>query len=292
MKAVVIFFAFLFFLHFANPALAVNVVINEFVVDGSPEWVELYNASSSADYLKEYFIDDDESFNSDVGSSGKKSLVILNTSNPSYPYLDLSSWIFNNTGSDFVVLFDKDGNVVDSYSYEENPGNNISIGRSPDGSGDFFTLTAVTKGSANSSPVATPTPTPTPTPTTAPTSTPTPTNTPTPTPASASSPTNTPTPTKAPTPTSTINASASKPVTPPTQENVLQDSSSVLGESTGTKKGLDIAPPDNLISDAAKKPDNIFQGFLIVLGIVLIVISIMFTLRIIKKGEQVQNEEE
>ncbi|MDP2585448.1 MAG: DUF1180 domain-containing protein, partial [Candidatus Levybacteria bacterium] len=114
------------------------------------------------------------------------------------------------------------------------------------------------------------------------------TSTPTPTP--TASPTNAPTPTKTPTPSPTTNTPTSDPMTQSDQENVPQNP--VLGESTNKGSGLAIAPPDNLISDATKKPDTIFQGFLIVLGIVLIVISIMFTLRIIKKGEQIQNEEE
>lgn len=282
MKAIIALIAvFIFLFYFASSALAVDVAVNEFVIDGSPEWVELYNASSSADYLKEYFIDDDESFSSDVGNSGKKSLASLNTSNAAYPYLDLSSSIFNNTSSDFVVLFDKNGTVVDSYSYEESPGSNVSIGRSPDSSGDFFVLTSATKGAANSLPIATPTPTPTITPT------PNPTNTPTPTP--TASPTNTPTPTKTPTPTPTkIPTPTSKPNASPTPENIPQNS--VLGESTGN--GLDISPPENLISGATKKPDTIFQGILIALGIALIAACVILTIRIIKKGEQVQNEEE
>lgn len=65
------------FLIIPNRSVLAQVVINEFLVDGSPEWVELHNASDSAEYLKEYYIDDDENFSNDVGSSGKKSLVNL-----------------------------------------------------------------------------------------------------------------------------------------------------------------------------------------------------------------------
>lgn len=126
-------------------------------------------------------------------------------------------------------------------------------------------------------------PTPTPTPT------PAPTNTPTPTPTPTASPTNTPTPTKTPTPTPTkIPTPTSKPNASPTPENIPQNS--VLGESA--ENGLDISPPENLISGATKKQDTIFQGILIVLGIALIAACVILTIRIIKKGESMRDEEE
>jgi len=76
-----------FFLLQAMPAYA-QVVINEFKVTPNPEWVEFYNASSSAEFLKSYWLDDDLNFDSDDGSSLKKLLSGLNTANISYPYLD------------------------------------------------------------------------------------------------------------------------------------------------------------------------------------------------------------
>jgi len=65
-------------------------------------------------------------------------------------------------------LFDKFGNKVDSYQYTANPGRDVSIGRYPDYSGNFFILSYSTKGDANAPPV-TPTPSPTPSPTSSPT---------------------------------------------------------------------------------------------------------------------------
>ncbi len=164
-----------------------TVVINEFIPDGNPEWVEFYNASSSAEYLKNYYLDDDTSFTQDGGSHGstKKILTSLDVNNPTYPYIELSSPIFNNDG-DQIVLFDASGNIIDQYSYTESPGKEVSIGRNPDNTGSFFALINPTKGSANSSPQ--PSATPSPTPTLSPTSTPKPTATATPV------PTNTPTP--------------------------------------------------------------------------------------------------
>ncbi len=159
--------------------ISAQVVINEFMVTPNPEWVEFYNASASAEYIKNYWIDDDNKFADDTGNSGKKLLSGLNTDNSSYPYFELNSFL-NNPGDD-VVLFDQDGNQVDFYHYSSNPGDGISMGRSPDNSGSFTILNSATKGSANSGPK--PDPTSTPEPTDTPTKTPTsvPTSKPTPT---------------------------------------------------------------------------------------------------------------
>ena len=154
------------------------VVINEFVVDPNPEWVEFYNPDLDIETLKSYWLDDDIDFNSDSGSSSKKSLSGLVSLDLIYPYLEFSSFL-NNAG-DYVVLFDASGNLINQYQYTENPGAVVSLGRSPDGTGCFTVLTTNTKGSANSQPLPSPTPTPTVAPTASPTPMPTPTSTPTP----------------------------------------------------------------------------------------------------------------
>ncbi len=162
-----------------------KVQINEFLShpsSGNKEWVEIANPDHID--LSTFWIDDDESFTEDTGSGAKKPLVNMNTDNPDYPYLEFSSF-FNNDG-DKVVLFDANGNIVDQYEYNQDPGIDKSIGRYPDGVGEFHILIAATKGSPNASLL--PTDTPNPTPTDKPTSTPKPTKMPT--------PTNIPTPTK------------------------------------------------------------------------------------------------
>src|SRR3989344_5833616 len=78
-----------------------QVKINEFVPDAKQEWVEFYNASNSAEYLKDYWIDDDTDFRNEQGSA-KKLLSTLNTTSVGFPYFELSSF-FNNSG-DYVVL--------------------------------------------------------------------------------------------------------------------------------------------------------------------------------------------
>lgn len=196
---------------FVQKIFAVNIVINEFVLapsTGNPEWVELYNASDSADYLKFYYLDDDTSFDSDTGSSAKKVLTNLNVTNPHFPFFAFTSAILNNDG-DSVVLFDPSGAIVDQFTYYDNPGSDVAIGRYSNQTGQFTLLSASTQGAGNAAPVPTPTPYPTstptntPTPTLTPTNTPVPTKTPTPTASNAASPTKTPTLT-VPTPTESV----------------------------------------------------------------------------------------
>src|SRR5690554_3283275 len=67
-------------------SISAQVVINEFAPNASEEWVEFYNASDSAKYLKEYWIDDKSD-----GGQAKKQLTSLNTDNPKYPYFILGS---------------------------------------------------------------------------------------------------------------------------------------------------------------------------------------------------------
>jgi len=179
MRNIIFFLLFIFvFTFFFTSKVSAQVVINEFVPDSSTEWVEFHNASSSAEYIKDYWVDDDSDFNSDSGSSSKKQLTNLNISNVTFPYFEMASFL--NNGGDYVVLFAPDGTLIDQYVYDSSPGYDVSIGRSPDSSGAFAILETPTKGSANSGPKSTSTPEPTSTPN--PTSTPISTSTPTPEP--------------------------------------------------------------------------------------------------------------
>ena len=175
-------------------------MINEFVPDSTQEWIEFFNSSASADYIKAYYIDDDTDFLSDSGSSSKKLLTNLNTGNPAFPTVDTSSFL-NNSG-DWVVLFDQDGVLIDQYQFASGPGRDIPIGRYPDLTGAFSVLAYSTKADANSAP-PTPVPTPAPIPTSVPTSAPAPTKTPTPTPTPTRTPVPSLSPTKSPSPTPT-----------------------------------------------------------------------------------------
>jgi hypothetical protein len=223
---------------FVSLAKAVDTVtINEFLVhpsSGNPEWVELYNPNEID--LTTYWIDDDTNFvAADGEGSAKKQLTTLITTDPKHPYIELSSVL--NNGGDHLVLFDQDGNIVDQYEYAEDPGENITLGRLPDGTGAIAALANITKGQTNSSgatetptvtPEVTDTPTATPTettPTATPTSTPTetPTVTPTTEPTVTATPTEvTPTPTS-PTPTVTVTPTPTPTPTPQPDQRTIID---------------------------------------------------------------------
>ncbi len=244
---VVVIFLFFFF----PPTVNAQATINEFLPDASIEWIEFYNSSPSAEYIKDYYIDDDPDFLSDAGSSSKKSLVSLVTSNPNFPYIETTSFL-NNSG-DYVVLFDQNGNILDQYQFQSNPGSGISIGKYPDGSGGFFVLPYLTKSDANPSP-----PTSTPQPTTIPTQSPISTLTPTPTPLSSA----TPKATKSPTP---------KPSTTPTQTHT--DESLVLGENTETEKSRPNSSP--LVKSSTEKKLPIVSIVFIASGLVMLGFGIL-----------------
>lgn len=166
---------------FLTPATVLGQTINEFMAHpstGNNEWVEFYNPNNID--LTAYWLDDDTSFTDDAGSSNKKVLSTLNTTNGSYPYLEFSSFL-NNSG-DYVVLFSNDGTIVDQYQYTSDPGIDVSIGRNPDG-GTWTTLSSASKGSTNGgtspspSPSTSPSPSPTPNPSSTISSTPTPSST-------------------------------------------------------------------------------------------------------------------
>lgn len=153
-----------------------KIVLNEFSPHpstGNKEWVEFYNPDGID--MASYWVDDDIDFLNDSGNSNKKILSTLIKTNPKLPYIELSSML--NNDSDLVVLFDNLGNVLDQYEYKTDSGEDVAVGRTPDGTGIFQTLAEATRGNSNSAPA--PTQTPTPAPTATPTKEPTPTKTPT-----------------------------------------------------------------------------------------------------------------
>lgn len=125
-----------------------SVAINEFVVNSDPEWVEFYNASPSADYIKSYYFDDDTDFASDIGNSTITPLTSLHTSNSTNPFIEITTFLDNDSG--FVVLFDASGRVADLFQYFSDPGSGMSIGRETDGTGDWqVPCSAPSKGVSN-----------------------------------------------------------------------------------------------------------------------------------------------
>lgn len=274
-KLPLIILLLLFFYNTTSSAFASELKINEIFVHPSSgsEWVEFYNPENID--LTTYFFDDDLDFNSDAGSSAKKSLAAINNSNLLYPYFECSSFL-NNSG-DYAVLFASDGQVIDQYKYEEDPGIDISIGRSPNGSGEMEILIEATRGFENSvPPTSTPTLTPSPTPTKTPTKTPTPIPTKAPTPTKKIASTNTPTPIAKNATASLISSSNSS----------LLDTR-VLGESSASSKASSEPRLNDEVNDR-----NINLGLIFsVAGSIFIVICGILWFLIYKKKIFNKNEE-
>ncbi|MFZ5933133.1 MAG: lamin tail domain-containing protein [Patescibacteria group bacterium] len=163
-------------------------LINEFLPNGTSEWVEFYNDKDYPVDLSKYFFDDDNDFVSDIGSNKISLSGILPPGG--LCYWDLSTYL-NNDG-DTPTLFSDTGTIVDTYTYASTSAG-LSFSRVPDG-GAWQINVSPSKASTNCASLA-PTPTPTPTPS--------PTPTPTPTPIPTKSPTSTPTKTSTPKPIST-----------------------------------------------------------------------------------------
>lgn len=160
-----------------------DIVINEFQVEpsGSAQWVELYNKGEAAVDISNWKIDDS-------GGSDDFTIASLVLEAKQCVSFSSGSYHLNTASADSIRLF-HDSILIDSYSYDKSPGENISFGRNPDGKG-WTTFSSPTRDRINvdgtscavPSPTPTVTPTSTPTPTPSPTRTPTPTKTPTPTP--------------------------------------------------------------------------------------------------------------
>lgn len=177
--------------------VSAQVVINEFSPASDPEWVELFKTQDGQLSL------DDCTLHLDDNLSGSQKIVFTSSDNIGEnenfflinkgDYNWTSNWLNNN--GDKVSIICSWGSDVVSYGNQDGaslgkPDSSESIGRSPDGTSQFYVLTNQTPGVPNSPP-----PTPTPNPTSTPIPEPTIINTPT------SKPTPTLTPTKAPAPT-------------------------------------------------------------------------------------------
>lgn len=272
LSLLIIFSFFLNLLIFAPFVHAENkIVINEFLIhpsSGNKEWVELYNPDSAN--LSGYWIDDDTDFTSDSGNSSKKSLSTIINSN-SNPYIELSSML--NNDSDHVVLFDTNGNIIDQYEYTSDPGEDVPIGRYPDGTGSFQALAESTKGNINSMPAPTPSPTPSPTP--VPPKEPTPTKTPT------SSPTKIPT--ISPSKSATISAHTS--LISSKSASLSAGPTSILGANIKSSKKKPLTPK-TLINSSY---DNKLSITMIIGSVFILSCAIIAYLTIRKRHAKSQN---
>ena len=145
-----IFLIFFFFI-FASYSFA-QVVINEFlpINPSGGDWIELYNNSDSQADISGWKVDDTTS-TMKTFSSG------TTISSHGFYHFEVSDRL-NNSG-DTIYLKDQNDNLKDSKGYSSNPGENVSIGRTPDGEENWVTFSSSTPGSSNGSPPATSSPT-------------------------------------------------------------------------------------------------------------------------------------
>ncbi|MBI2086496.1 lamin tail domain-containing protein [Candidatus Daviesbacteria bacterium] len=155
-----------------------SVILNELMPHPSPgsDWIEIYNPTESDIDLSNWILVDSTSTMKTLsGSITVNGFIVFDVTNR-----------LNNSG-DSIFLKDANGTTIDNYSYNTDPGINISFGRSPDGGG-WNILVNSSKGSNNGESAPTPAPSPTPSPSPTPNPSPSPLSTLTPSPSPANSP--------------------------------------------------------------------------------------------------------
>lgn len=164
--------AIIAFLSSSTAAYAQSVVINELLPHPTSggDWIELYNKDQIEVDLEGWKMEDSTS-EVEVFATGTKI-----ASGPAFLVVSVGNRL--NNGGDTIKLKNSQGADIDVKSYSQDPGEDIAIGRYPDGEDGWGILTSPTKGGANSPLVPTNTPSPTTSPTEA--VVPDPTNTPKP----------------------------------------------------------------------------------------------------------------
>lgn len=166
----------LFFI-FASSCFASDILINEFYTHTTDnDWIELYNTTDNPIDLTGWYLQDETSKMETLNeaSFSAKSFLLVNVGNRL------------NNGGDTVKLFNSSSDLKDSWSYSQDPGDNICFGRSADG-GAWHRLSPCTQGgSNNSSSIVDPSPSPSPSPTPASEASPSPSPSPETDPVSAS----------------------------------------------------------------------------------------------------------
>lgn len=144
-----------------------NVVVNEFLpnsVNKDYEWIELYNDDASSVNISGYNISEEKASKNftikDIVLEPKSFLVLVWSDeifNQTYStagikimeYGDVVASLDLNDGSDSIFLYDSNGQLVDSVKDYANPGENISIGKYPDGYSSISKLLTQTPGTKN-----------------------------------------------------------------------------------------------------------------------------------------------
>ena len=125
----------------------IELVINELVAAGDPDWVELYNMGSEDLELDDLFISDD------LNQPQRFALRGVSIEAESFLVIDLSDETvgFKLGGDEVLYLSTESGRLVDFVDWEEGDAPELmSYGRSPDGTGDFQTLMTPTPEASNS----------------------------------------------------------------------------------------------------------------------------------------------
>lgn len=155
---------FLCFTVYADP----SVLINEVLIDASPQSIELINISSESADISGWYLDD-------LGGTTYYTIPSNTVIYPSSCVVFSSDFNLNKASSDAARLFsntypptDTHALIIDSYSYKKSFGPDISYARIPDGSTNWSTASAslgLFNGSQTScifapSPFSTPSPEP------------------------------------------------------------------------------------------------------------------------------------
>ncbi len=105
-----------------------EVKLNEFLIEPSSEqWVEIYNTGYDSVDVSGWIIDDSGGTQKYVISSGT---VLDGQSCLSF---QSGNFNLNVSSADTLRLLDNNESTVDSYDYQQSPGENVTYGRKPDG---------------------------------------------------------------------------------------------------------------------------------------------------------------
>lgn len=220
------------FVFVLSPHVFATVSLSEFQIEpSSDQWVEIYNDASESATILNWVIDD---------SGGSEKFTVGQAELTGFTYQVFHSGKFNlNKTEDVLRFFDSNGNLVESFSYGSNPGENISWGKTNNGD---WGICSPTPGGENNCllPSSTPTPTLTPSPSPVPTATPKPSATFTFTPS--------PKATLAPTKTITTQQSASVTTSLPTIALTTVDKVNIRDDELTEESDLISTPDGEVLS--------------------------------------------
>jgi hypothetical protein len=152
-KLILVLMGFVYLFLSSNLVFASNVIINEFVSDGSPEWVELLNTTDSDISLDGWLLRDAANHNKSLDS------LVLIPAHGIVVFESSSGWLNNDDNGDTINLYDGT-NLIDKVIYGK-LGNLESPSSGKSGaliSGVWQTNQDPTKGIANETEVTPPIP--------------------------------------------------------------------------------------------------------------------------------------